>query len=258
MQKAKRNFGKPSNANIQEAKPNLIKTNPQQITGGYVKDTKKVINGARGLRMKDPKENTGGGKITQSTYDFAKIVQDNIKGFNQFTAFNDEYHTKLKYHSKHLDGIKFDFVINGGLNFDSTLLEAKKNERKNYLKKNILSSLEFAKEKALNQEIELETLIGTDKEKVIFVSDSYSRRLFIDNLSFIKILDKDKFKIRVRNSKNQLIFIEIKEDLIKKISENLFNTIEQVELIEQTVLQGLDKYTLEQLEQLNVYEFFEN
>lgn len=147
---------------------------------------------------------------------------------------------------------------NDELSFDNTLLEAKKNERKNYLKKNILSSLEFAKEKALNQEIELETLIGTDKEKVIFVSDSYSRRLFIDNLSFIKILDKDKFKIKVRNSKNQLIFIEIKEDLIKKISENLFNTIEQVELIEQTVLQGLDKYTLEQLEQLNVYEFFEN
>lgn len=104
----------------------------------------------------------------------------------------------------------------------------------------------------------METLIGTEKEKVIFVSDSYSRRLFIDNLSFIKVLSKDKFKIRVRNSKNQLIFIEIKEDLIKKISENIFNTIEQVELIEQTVLQGLDKYTLEQLEQLNVYEFFES
>ena len=116
MQKAKRNFGKPSNASIQEVKPNLVKTNSQQITSGYVKDTRKVISGAKGLRMKDPKENTGGGKITQSTYDFAKIVQDNIKGFNQFTAFNDEYHTKLKYHSKHLDGIKFDFVINGGLN----------------------------------------------------------------------------------------------------------------------------------------------
>ena len=144
---------------------------------------------------------------------------------------------------------------NDELSFDNTLLEAKKNERKNYLKKNILSSLEFAKEKALNQEIELETLIGTDKEKVIFVSDSYSRRLFIDNLILVKTLNKDKFKIKVRNSKNQLIFIEIKEDLIKKISENIFNTIEQVELIEQTVLQGLDKYTLEQLEQLNVYEF---
>ena len=147
---------------------------------------------------------------------------------------------------------------NDELSFDNTLLEAKKNKRKNYLKKDILRSLEVAKEKALNQEIELETLIDTEKEKVIFVSDSYSRRLFIDNLSFIKILNKDKFKIRVRNSKNQLIFIEIKEDLIKKISENIFNTIEQVELIEQTVLQGLDKYTLEQLEQLNVYEFFES
>ena len=157
-----------------------------------------------------------------------------------------------------LNNLDYYVYINGGLNFDSTSLEAKKNERKNYLKKNILSNLEFAKEKALNQEIELETLIGANKEKVIFVSDSYSRRLFIDNLSFIKILNKDKFKIRVRNSKNQLIFIEIKEDLIKKISENLFNTIEQVELIEQTVLQGLDKYTLEQLEQLNVYEFFES
>ena len=109
-----------------------------------------------------------------------------------------------------LNNLDYYVYINGGLNFDSTLLEAKKNERKNYLKKNILSSLEFAKEKALNQEIELETLIGANKEKVIFVSDSYSRRLFIDNLSFIKILDKDKFKIRVRNSKNQLIFIEIK------------------------------------------------
>ena len=108
--------GVSSNYRPQKVNAQLVKTNPQQITGGYIKDTRKVISGAKGLRMKDPKENTGGGKITQSTYDFAKIVQDNIKGFNQFTAFNDEYHTKLKYHSKHLDGIKFDFVINGGLN----------------------------------------------------------------------------------------------------------------------------------------------
>lgn len=99
----------------QKVNAQLVKTNPQQITGGYVKDTRKVISGARGLKVKSS-ETTGGGKITQSTYDFAKLVQANIKGFNQFTAFNDEYHTHLKYHSKHRDGIKFDFVINGGLN----------------------------------------------------------------------------------------------------------------------------------------------
>lgn len=99
----------------QKVNAQLVKTNPQQIIGGYVKDTRKVISGARGLKVKSS-ETTGGGKITQSTYDFAKLVQANIKGFNQFTAFNDEYHTHLKYHSKHTDGIKFDFVINGGLN----------------------------------------------------------------------------------------------------------------------------------------------
>lgn len=147
---------------------------------------------------------------------------------------------------------------NNELKFDNNLLKAKQDSKKTYLKKRILNDLEIAKENALNEEIELEVQIGSSKEKVIFVNDSHTRKLFIDNLSFIKILDKDKFKIRVRNSKNQLIFVEIKEDLIKKISESIFNTIEQVELIEQTVLQGLDKYTLEQLEQLNVYEFFEN
>lgn len=148
--------------------------------------------------------------------------------------------------------------VNNELKFDNNLLKTKQESKKTYLKKRILNDLEIAKENALNEEIELEVQIGSSKEKVIFVSDNYSRRLFIDNLSFIKILNKDKFKIRVRNSKNQLIFVEIKEDLIKKISESIFNTIEQVELVEQTVLQGLDKYTLEQLEQLNVYEFFES
>ena len=148
--------------------------------------------------------------------------------------------------------------VNNELKFDNNLLKAKQDSKKTYLKKRIFNDLEIAKENALNEEIELEVQIGSSKEKVIFVSDNYSRRLFIDNLSFIKILNKDKFKIRVRNSKNQLIFVEIKEDLIKKISESIFNTIEQVELVEQTVLQGLDKYTLEQLEQLNVYEFFES
>ena len=148
--------------------------------------------------------------------------------------------------------------VNNELKFDNNLLQTKQESKKTYLKKRILNDLEIAKENALNEEIELEVQIGSSKEKVIFISDSHTRKLFIDNLSFIKILDKDKFKIRVRNSKNQLIFVEIKEDLIKKISESIFNTIEQVELIEQTVLQGLDRYTLEQLEQLNVYEFFES
>lgn len=76
-------------------------------------DTAMVISGAKGLKVKG-KETTAGGKITQSTYDFAKIVQDNIKGFERFTAFNDSYHHNHSPNSGHTKGMKFDFVIKGG------------------------------------------------------------------------------------------------------------------------------------------------
>lgn len=94
---------------------------PQKATAQYVGtpsgyDTAMVIQGASGLRMKNPKENTGGGKITKSTYEFAKLVQGNIKGFNEFTAFNDVFHHKHSPNSGHTKGLKFDFTINGGTN----------------------------------------------------------------------------------------------------------------------------------------------
>lgn len=84
-------------------------------------DTAMVISGAKGLKVKG-KETTAGGKITQSTYDFAKIVQDNIKGFERFTAFNDSYHHNHSPNSGHTKGMKFDFVIKGGTSAsDSTV-----------------------------------------------------------------------------------------------------------------------------------------
>ncbi len=76
-------------------------------------DTNPVISGANGLKVKG-KETTGGGKITQSTYDFAKLVQDNIKGFERFTALNDVYHHNNSPSSGHTKGMKFDFTIKGG------------------------------------------------------------------------------------------------------------------------------------------------
>lgn len=84
-------------------------------------DTAMVISGAKGLKVKG-KETTGGGKITQSTYDFAKIVQDNIKGFERFTAFNDVYHHKHSPNSGHTKGMKFDFVVSGGTNASNSVV----------------------------------------------------------------------------------------------------------------------------------------
>ncbi len=183
-------------------------------------------------------------------YYFKDSISDNVISYEKFVEVDED-----KIDLTDLDCYKY---VNNKLEFDNTLLNTKNNVRKEYLKKNILENLEIAKENALNQEIELDVSISGSNEKVIYVDNRNTRRLFLDNLNLIKILNKDKFKVKVRNSKNTYIFIEVGSELIKKISEEIFNKLEQVELIEQTVLQGLNRYTLEQLEQLNVFEFFES
>lgn len=182
------------------------------------------------------------------SYYFKDSVSDNIISYEKFVEIDED-----KIDLVNLDCYKY---VNDKLEFDNTLLNIKNNSKKDYLKKNILENLEIAKDIALNQEIELDVQINGSNEKVIYLDNKNNRELFLTNLNLIKVLNKDKFKIKVRNSKNIYIFIEIGNDLIKKISEEIFNKLEQVELIEQTVLQGLNRYTLEQLEQLNVYEFF--
>ena len=182
------------------------------------------------------------------SYYFKDSVSDNIISYEKFVEIDED-----KIDLVNLDCYKY---VNDKLEFDNTLLDIKNNSKKDYLKKNILENLEIAKDIALNQEIELDVQINGSNEKVIYIDNKNNRELFLTNLNLIKVLNKDKFKIKVRNSKNIYIFIEIGSDLIKKISEEIFNKLEQVELIEQTVLQGLNRYTLEQLEQLNVYEFF--
>lgn len=185
---------------------------------------------------------------TPRSYYFKDSVSDNVISYEKFVELDDD-----KIDLINLDCYKY---VNDKLELDNTLLNTKNNAKKEYFKKNILNNLEIAKENALNQEIELDIQIGGSNEKVVYIDNKNNRELFLTNLNLIKILNKDKFKIKVRNSKNTYIFIEIGSELIKKISEEVFNKLEQVELIEQTVLQGLDRYTLEQLEQLNVYEFF--
>lgn len=182
------------------------------------------------------------------SYYFKNSVSDNIISYEKFVEIDEDNIDLIN-----LDCYKY---VNDKLEFDNTLLDIKNNSKKDYLKKNILENLEIAKDIALNQEIELDVQINGNNEKVIYIDNKNNRELFLTNLNLIKVLNKDKFKIKVRNSKNIYIFIEVGSDLIKKISEEVFNKLEQVELIEQTVLQGLNRYTLEQLEQLNVYEFF--
>lgn len=189
-----------------------------------------------------------------------EIVNDRPRNYYFKDSISNEisYDKSVEVDEDNIDLSKLDCYVysNNELKIDTVLLEAKKNNEKSTIKGYILRDLEIAKKDNLNQEIEIDVQIDGSNEKVKFINSELDRRMFMSNLVLMKILNKDKFKIKVRKSNGNIIFIETTNDIINKISDEIYNNMEQVELIEQTVLQGLDKYTLEQLKEINVYDYF--
>lgn len=189
-----------------------------------------------------------------------EIVNDRPRNYYFKDSISNEisYDKSVEVDEDNIDLSKLDCYVysNNELKIDTVLLEAKKNNEKSTIKSYILRDLEIAKRDNLNQEIEIDVQIDGNNEKVKFINSELDRRMFMSNLVLMKILNKNKFKIKVRKSDNKIIFIETTDDIINKISDEIYNNMEQVELIEQTVLQGLDKYTLEQLKDINVYDYF--
>lgn len=189
-----------------------------------------------------------------------EIVNDRPRNYYFKDSISNEinYDKSVEVDEDNIDLSKLDCYVysNNELKIDTVLLEAKKNNEKSTIKGYILRDLEIAKRDNLNQEIEIDVQIDGSNEKVKFINSELDRRMFMSNLVLMKILNKDKFKIKVRKSNGNIIFIETTDDIINKISDEIYNNMEQVELIEQTVLQGLDKYTLEQLKEINVYDYF--
>lgn len=189
-----------------------------------------------------------------------EIVNDRPRNYYFKDSISNEisYDKSVEVDEDNIDLSKLDCYVytNNELKLDTVLLEAKKNNEKSTIKGYILRDLEIAKRDNLNQEIEIDVQIDGSNEKVKFINSELDRRMFMSNLVLMKILNKNKFKIKVRKSDNKIIFIETTDDIINKISDEIYNNMEQVELIEQTVLQGLDKYTLEQLKDINVYDYF--
>lgn len=189
-----------------------------------------------------------------------EIVNDRPRNYYFKDSISNEisYDKSVEVDENNIDLSKLDCYVysNNELKIDTVLFEAKKNNEKSTIKGYILRDLEIVKRDNLNQEIEIDVQIDGNNEKVKFINSELDRRMFMSNLVLMKILNKNKFKIKVRKSDNKIIFIETTDDIINKISDEIYNNMEQVELIEQTVLQGLDKYTLEQLKEINVYDYF--
>ena len=66
---------------------------------------------ASGIRIKSGDVQGDGFPLDGRLVQLARQIQDNIPGFTQFNSFNDRFHHKLGYRSKHSEGKAVDFSL---------------------------------------------------------------------------------------------------------------------------------------------------
>ena len=134
---------------------------------------------------------------------------------------------------------------------DNTLL----NERKKELKNKLLQDLAEAKSNYLNQTIEIEK---TGK-KYIFENSEKNRNRLSLKISLMWMLEQDKIeKVKAQNNKGLIEFIELNKAELKVLSKKIQDIIEIADIAEQTAVTGLERYSIEQLMELDVNDFFKN
>lgn len=128
-----------------------------------------------------------------------------------------------------------------------------KNKKREELKNKLLNDLIIAKDKFINQKIEIE---NTGK-KYIFKNSVYDRENLFTKLSLMSILEQNKIeKVKVISDSGNVEFITLEINELKNLMTKIQNIIEVSDINEQTALTGMDRYSIEQLQRLDVNEFF--
>ena len=134
---------------------------------------------------------------------------------------------------------------------DNTLL----NERKKELKEKLLQDLAAAKSDYLNQIIEIEKA----GKKYTFENNEKNRNRLSLKISLMWVLEQDKIeKVKAQNNKGLIEFIELSKAELKVLSKKIQDIIQVADIAEQTAVTGLERYTIEQLLELDVNDFFKN
>jgi hypothetical protein len=129
------------------------------------------------------------------------------------------------------------------------------NERKKQLKEKLLQDLAEAKSNYLNQTIEIEK---TGKKYTFENSEKNRNRLSL-KMSLMWVLVQDKIeKVKVKNDKGLVEFIELNKAELKVLAGKIQDIIEVADIAEQTAVTGLERYSIEQLLELDVNDFFKN
>ena len=134
---------------------------------------------------------------------------------------------------------------------DNDLLNTKLKE----LRGKALKDLAEAKSNFLNQPIEIEKA----GKKYTFENNERNRNSLSLKMSLMWILEQDKIeKVKVLNDKKMVEFIELNRIELKDLAKKIQDIIEIADVAEQMAVVGISRYTIDQMLELNVKDFFQN
>ena len=134
---------------------------------------------------------------------------------------------------------------------DNDLLNKKLKE----LREKALKDLAEAKSNFLNQPLEIEK----SSKKYIFENNEKNRNSLSLKMSLMWTLEQDKIeKVKVLNDKGLVEFIELNRAELKILAKKIQNILEIADMAEQMAVVGISRYTIDQMLELNVKDFFQN
>lgn len=134
---------------------------------------------------------------------------------------------------------------------DNNLLNKKLKELRTKASKDLVE----AKLNFLNQALEIEK---ADK-KYTFENNEENRNRLALKFSLMSLLEQDKIeKVKVLNDKGLVEFIELNKTELKALATKIQDIIEVADMGEQMAVVGISRYTIDQMLELNVREFFQN
>ena len=134
---------------------------------------------------------------------------------------------------------------------DNDLLNKKLEE----LREKALKDLAEAKSNFLNQPLEIEKA----GKKYTFENNERNRNSLSLKMSLMWILEQDKIgKVKVLNDKKMVEFIELNRSELKDLAKKIQDIVEVTDIAEQMAVVGISRYTIDQMLELNVKDFFQN
>lgn len=134
---------------------------------------------------------------------------------------------------------------------DNNLLNKKLKELRTKASKDLVE----AKLNFLNQALEIEKA----GKKYTFENNEENRNRLALKFSLMSLLEQDKIeKVKVLNDKGLVEFIELNKTELKDLAKKIQDIIEIADVAEQMAVVGISRYTIDQMLELNVNDFFQN